>query len=295
MIPQILHTILQTDAQAEQGLWIAGIFLIFLVFLALWAKSDDWKTSNELKRKIKSNTINQDDYYKSLELKDRELSSEIQEVLDNRKTDYLKHQAKEFESNKLLDSDIRLNNKFKLIESQTRHCNKCYNDEMRIWSLNEHLIELRCQHCKKKFPYYDEDLDNIDLSNLIDGINEYFERREIEKTNPWIRSSVINLNFEGQTKSSPATYPFIIHSEVEAKALKRRKKTINIEERNRRIPQDIKDKVWNRDGGKCSNCGSRENLEFDHIIPFSKGGANTYRNIELLCEECNRVKSNKIG
>ena len=61
------------------------------------------------------------------------------------------------------------------------------------------------------------------------------------------------------------------------------------------ISQEVKDKVWNRDGGKCVKCGSNENLEFDHIIPFSKGGGNTYRNIQLLCEPCNRTKSNKIG
>ena len=65
--------------------------------------------------------------------------------------------------------------------------------------------------------------------------------------------------------------------------------------RSRRITQTVKDKVWNRDGGKCVECGSNENLEFDHIIPHSKGGANTYRNIQLLCEPCNRSKSAKIG
>ncbi|WP_018676404.1 HNH endonuclease [Riemerella columbina] len=62
-----------------------------------------------------------------------------------------------------------------------------------------------------------------------------------------------------------------------------------------RISQKVKDAVWNRDGGRCVECGSSEKIEFDHIIPFSKGGSNTYRNIQLLCESCNRKKSNKIG
>jgi hypothetical protein len=61
------------------------------------------------------------------------------------------------------------------------------------------------------------------------------------------------------------------------------------------IPQDVLDKVWNRDGGKCVKCGSQEKIEFDHIIPFSKGGSNTYRNLQILCEKCNRGKSNNIG
>ena len=63
----------------------------------------------------------------------------------------------------------------------------------------------------------------------------------------------------------------------------------------RMIPQSIKDSVWRRDGGKCTTCGSKEFLEFDHIIPFSLGGSNTYRNVQLLCKSCNRKKSSRIG
>ena len=62
-----------------------------------------------------------------------------------------------------------------------------------------------------------------------------------------------------------------------------------------RISDEIKIAVWRRDGGVCVSCGSRSNLEYDHIIPVSRGGSNTLRNIELLCEQCNRKKSNKIG
>lgn len=60
------------------------------------------------------------------------------------------------------------------------------------------------------------------------------------------------------------------------------------------IPSDVKREVWRRDEGKCTKCGSRERLEFDHIIPVTKGGSNTVRNIELLCESCNREKSANI-
>jgi len=62
-----------------------------------------------------------------------------------------------------------------------------------------------------------------------------------------------------------------------------------------RITQEVMDKVWNRDNGRCVLCGSQENIEFDHIIPFSKGGSNTYRNLQILCKKCNLAKSNKIG
>ncbi len=60
------------------------------------------------------------------------------------------------------------------------------------------------------------------------------------------------------------------------------------------IPERVRIEIWRRDDGKCVKCGSRERLEYDHIIPISKGGSNTVRNIELLCEKCNRSKGNKI-
>ena len=60
------------------------------------------------------------------------------------------------------------------------------------------------------------------------------------------------------------------------------------------ISEKVKMAVWRRDGGKCVKCGGREKLEFDHIIPLSKEGSNTVRNIELLCEKCNRTKGDKI-
>lgn len=68
----------------------------------------------------------------------------------------------------------------------------------------------------------------------------------------------------------------------------------NEEVRSRRIPQDVKAAVWQRDQGQCAECGASEYLEFDHVIPFSKGGANTEGNVQLLCRSCNLSKSDRI-
>ncbi len=64
--------------------------------------------------------------------------------------------------------------------------------------------------------------------------------------------------------------------------------------RRDRISETVRSEVWRRDGGKCLRCGSRIRLEFDHIVPVSLGGSDTARNIELLCEACNRSKGARI-
>jgi 5-methylcytosine-specific restriction endonuclease McrA len=60
------------------------------------------------------------------------------------------------------------------------------------------------------------------------------------------------------------------------------------------IPSHVRIEMWRRDAGRCVRCGSRGRLEFDHIIPIAHGGGGTARNIELLCETCNRAKSASI-
>ena len=61
-----------------------------------------------------------------------------------------------------------------------------------------------------------------------------------------------------------------------------------------RISDEVKVFVWQRDQGRCVTCASNVSLEFDHIIPVTMGGSNTARNIQLLCEPCNRAKGASI-
>jgi hypothetical protein len=64
---------------------------------------------------------------------------------------------------------------------------------------------------------------------------------------------------------------------------------------SRLIPTVVKLEVWARDGGQCVLCGSKENLHFDHDLPFSKGGTSlTAENVRILCMKHNLKKSDKI-
>ncbi|MGB8708121.1 MAG: HNH endonuclease [Dehalococcoidia bacterium] len=66
-------------------------------------------------------------------------------------------------------------------------------------------------------------------------------------------------------------------------------------DRTRLIPAWVKLEVWNRDKGQCVICTSKDNLHFDHIIPYSKGGSSLVaENIQLLCARHNLAKRNRI-
>lgn len=61
------------------------------------------------------------------------------------------------------------------------------------------------------------------------------------------------------------------------------------------IPEDLKHHVWTRDSGCCRLCGSNVELQFDHIIPWSMGGATTEENLQVLCGPCNRRKGASVA
>ena len=64
---------------------------------------------------------------------------------------------------------------------------------------------------------------------------------------------------------------------------------------SRLIPTAVKLEVWSRDKGQCVLCGSKENLHFDHDLPYSKGGTSlTAANVKILCAKHNLQKSDKI-
>lgn len=68
------------------------------------------------------------------------------------------------------------------------------------------------------------------------------------------------------------------------------KNVVTIVSDKKSISKAVQHEVWRRDHERCVRCGGKENLEFDHIKPVSKGGVNTARNIQLLCKDCIQKK-----
>ena len=87
------------------------------------------------------------------------------------------------------------------------------------------------------------------------------------------------------------------HRQRKLKDLKKEFPQLYPESRKNReyISKSTRIEVRKRDNDRCVDCGSEEDLEFDHIIPYSKGGSSSANNIQILCRPCNRRKSNKLA
>lgn len=63
--------------------------------------------------------------------------------------------------------------------------------------------------------------------------------------------------------------------------------------RRKRVPREVREEVFRRDGGRCVECGDNFDIQYDHIIPWSRGGADSVENLQLLCSRCNQSKGNR--
>ena len=119
--------------------------------------------------------------------------------------------------------------------------------------------------------------------------------RVFEKIRPgiWAYNGLFNL-LDVWKETSGRRQVFKFKLEIIDQALERNFLEATIDH-DRVIPAAVKIEVWKRDKGSCIRCGSKENLHFDHVIPYSLGGSSKdAKNIQILCSRHNLEKRDRI-
>ena len=73
---------------------------------------------------------------------------------------------------------------------------------------------------------------------------------------------------------------------------------VRVEKLNlRQFDDDDKRTAYETQKGVCPKCGGSfayEEMEGDHIVPWSKGGKTVLENLQMLCRRCNAIKSDRF-
>ena len=100
-----------------------------------------------------------------------------------------------------------------------------------------------------------------------------------------LEEEIVKLILDDDVSFKKGIYEFLLSGKVLENKL-------NI----RTFSDSIKLKVYTAQNGICKKCGKKcasiEEMEADHIVPWSKGGHTVLENCQMLCKNCNRTKSN---
>ena len=152
---------------------------------------------------------------------------------------------------------------------------------------------------KIEFIVDDVFLDKMDrLKNLLSHINPNFSvkelfdlimDRELKRTDPELKKTKAKTETKAQRQATPPAVPVPPIPPTSKPA-------------SRYVPAHIKQEVWQRDHGECSykdpvtkqKCGSRHQLQVDHILPFALGGETCLENLRLLCRAHNFYQATQV-
>jgi len=126
---------------------------------------------------------------------------------------------------------------------------------------------------------------------MRNSISQYSTHQYVAKFGRWqnaLEAFVEYINSEDSAQESESPESPNIENAVAREEIFKHK--------TKRFPSErLKVQVLMRDGNKCRLCGvtvTGENIHFDHIIPWSKGGETVLENIQVLCEKHNLSKGN---
>ncbi len=161
------------------------------------------------------------------------------------------------------------------IETYMAEHSKNDKNAIELWNYYSNVIEW----VKAIFPTYRKEMKGIAWGRLYNTYPDFAKTHNAAE----IEEKVAELMQDDEVDSKKGIYEYIFDG---------KEKHLNL----RAFEPNVKRTVYEKQGGKCAICNKPfelEEMEADHKIPWSKGGKTTLENCQLLCQACNREKSNK--
>lgn len=130
---------------------------------------------------------------------------------------------------------------------------------------------------KATFPNYRKEMKGIDWGSIYAGHKD-------DTLNPTeLEGYIKELMMDDDVTNKKGIYKYVLDGD---------EKHLSI----RAFTPSMKREAYERQGGICPACGgqfSLEQMEGDHITPWSEGGKTTADNCQMLCKDCNRRKGSR--
>ena len=170
-----------------------------------------------------------------------------------------------------LETAISWINNGKIEEYMSIHQQDDNADE--LWQYFRAVIEW----VELKFPKYRKEMKGIAWGELY---NKYKDKSLDAKK---LEAELEKLMMDDEVTNKKGAYPYV---------LSRDERHLNL----RAFSDSQKRKTYEKQKGICPMCKEHfeiEQMEADHITPWSQGGKTNDENCQMLCKECNRRKSDK--
>ena len=132
---------------------------------------------------------------------------------------------------------------------------------------------------KATFPNYRKEMKGVNWGHLYNKYEHMsYDPEKLEKR-------IVELYTDDDITNQSGIFEYLLSGEKDEKLLSIRA----FDKRIRRYTYEVQNH-------KCKRCGkvfAIEQMEADHITPWSKGGKTIPDNCQMLCVGCNRTKSNK--
>lgn len=142
-----------------------------------------------------------------------------------------------------------------------------------LWLYFRNVIEW----VKLTFTTYRKEMKGVNWGSLYNQFkDQIFDTNKLEE-------KIEKLMLDDDVTNKKGVYPYV---------LTRDEKHLNI----RAFTESQKRQAYENQGGVCKVCKNHfdiDEMEADHITPWSEGGKTAIENCQMLCRECNRRKSNK--